>query len=226
MNDPTILCVDTSTDQITVAICRGKEILVDISSPAEKHHSRRLLKLIDECFHKANITLNDVDAFATTTGPGSFTGLRTSLGTLKGLVFSMNKPLIGIPTLVAMIYPCEMEVVVPVIHARRGFVYTGLFEKIDGKWREIEGANMKSIEELSKFIPTMATVIGMDSHKYLTEYPELFPASLKVGNSKFDYICGTTLCEISHQKFIDKEFEDIFSIEPIYIQKTAAEGYV
>ena len=209
MSDPLILAVDTSTQTITVAICKGKEILVDRSEPANQHHSKRLLKLIDECLTQANIKLDKVDAFATTIGPGSFTGVRTALGTIKALAFSNNKPLIGIPTLLAMVHAIDHPIVVPVLDARRDFVYVGQFQKTNNQWTEAKKPSMIATVELSANIPAGARAIGHQT-----------------GNSEFDHIHGKTLCEISLQKFINNEFEDIFSVEPLYIQKTAAEGYV
>lgn len=209
MSDPIILAVDTSTQTITVAICKGKEVLVDQSEPANQHHSKRLLKLIDECLAQANLQLNEIDAFATTIGPGSFTGVRTALGTVKALAYSNNKPLIGIPTLLAMVYPHDHTLVVPVLDARKDFVYVGQFQKTNHQWVEVKKPFMIATVELSANIPVGARAIGHQT-----------------GNSEFDHIHGKTLCEISRQKFINNEFEDIFSVEPLYIQKTAAEGYV
>ncbi len=207
--DPTILCVDTSTQTITVAICCGKKILVDRSEPANQHHSKRLLRLIDECLNEARLKLTEIDAFASTTGPGSFTGVRTSLGTLKTLAYSKQKPLIGIPTLLAMAHPFSNDIVVPVLDARKDFVYVGQFHRKNNEWIEITIPSMIPISELSSYIPANAKVIGQQT-----------------GNSEFDYIHGKTLCEIAFQKYMNREFEDVFASEPLYIQKTAAEGYV
>jgi tRNA threonylcarbamoyladenosine biosynthesis protein TsaB len=206
---PTILCVDTSTQTITVAICRGKEVLVDRSEPANQHHSKRLLRLIDECLNEANLKLSDVDAFVSTNGPGSFTGVRTSLGTLKALSFSKQKPLMVIPTLLAMAYPCSDDMVVPVLDARRDFVYVGQFQRINNQWIEQIDPCMIPTAELHSHIPANAKTIGHQT-----------------GNSEFDHIHGRTLCAIAYQKYMNNEFEDVFTTEPLYIQKTAAEGYV
>lgn len=208
-SNPNILCVDTSTQTITVAICCGSTILVDRSEPANQHHSKRLLRLIDECLSEAKLKLNDIDAFASTSGPGSFTGVRTSLGTLKALAFSKQKPLIGIPTLLAMVHPFSNDIVVPVLDARRDFVYIGQFHRKNNAWVEKTVPSMIPTNQLPSHIPPNAKVIGHQT-----------------GNSEFDHIHGKTLCEIALQKYINKEFEDVFASEPLYIQKTAAEGYV
>lgn len=209
MSDPIILAIDTSTEKMTVAICRGKEILLE-ETREERHHSRHLLQFIDQCLSQVKLSHRDIDAFAATIGPGSFTGVRTGLGTIKSLAFSNSKPLIGIPTLLAMAYPCDpTKIIAPVLEARKGFVYTGQFQNQNNAWIEIQPASMMSLEDFHKHTPASAFVVGRFD-----------------GNSEFKAIYGKTLCEISLQKFINKEFEDVQTVEPLYIQKTAAEGYV
>lgn len=221
-DQPKILSIDTSTDRITLSVSKGKEILLDESSIAEHNHSKKILRLIDNALKKINLKIEEIDAFATTIGPGSFTGLRTSLGTLKGLCFSLEKPLIGIPSLYALAFPAvEYKTVMPIIEAKKDFFYTSLFQYIDDRWVELEVPRMISIEEL-KTISTKATLVGHCGKRYRTQ----LPSNAKLGNSKFDAISGITLSQISHRKYINKEFEDVLLAEPLYIQKTAAEGYV
>lgn len=201
MTSPVILSIDTSTDQITVAICKGSKILLDQSLSAQQHHSRRLLKFIDACLKECNLEVNQIDAFASTSGPGSFTGVRTALGTMKALAFATGKPLIGIPTLLAMAYPHNEKFVVPVLEARKDYSYIAVFEKNKDEWKQTHMPSMVPTIDIQNHVPKGATLIGKGIH-------------------------GKTLCELAFQKWKNKEFEDVFSAEPLYIQKTAAEGYV
>ena len=208
MNSPVILAIDTATDNMTVAVCRDDQILVD-ETVKDKHQAKHLLQMIDRCLKKAKLELANIDAFATTKGPGSFTGIRTSLGTIKGLAYAFSKPIIAIPTMEAMVYPCDRKTtIVPTLPARKDFIYMAIFESKQNKWVETTPVSMIPTAELSQKTPNGALIIGSE------------------GNSKFDHVYGTNLCKISLEKYKNKEFEDVFSLEPLYIQKTAAEGYV
>lgn len=134
----------------------------------------------------------------------------------------MQKPLIGIPSLYALAFPArEYKSVVPIIEAKKEFFYTSRFQNIDDQWVELEIPKMISLEDL-KLISSKTTLIGNCAKRYKDQLPE----NAKFGNSKFDTISGITLALISQRKFVNQEFEDIFQVEPLYIQKTAAEGYV
>ncbi|MEZ4845445.1 MAG: tRNA (adenosine(37)-N6)-threonylcarbamoyltransferase complex dimerization subunit type 1 TsaB [Bdellovibrionota bacterium] len=200
---PVILAIDTSTSNIVVGICRGNEILCDETFKTDQHQSKHVLGFIDACLRKNNLTLQNVDSFATTSGPGSFTGVRICLGTMKALAFSLSKPLIGIPTLEAMAH-AHTGKVAPTLEARKDFVYIASYENTDGELRLTSE-------------PKMVPALEMASHA---------PSGAKIINSKSSPICGKTLCEIALRRYSRQQFEDVFSVEPLYIQKTAAEGYV
>lgn len=194
---------------MTVAICRDDQVLVD-ETVKDKHQAKNLLQMIDACLKKAKLSLDQIDAFATTKGPGSFTGIRTSLGTIKGLAYAFSKPIIAIPTMDAMVYPCDpaSKFVASTLPARKDFIYVAVFESKHNKWTETLPVTMIPTAELKQKTPAGSLIIGSE------------------GNSKFDHVYGTNLCKISLEKYKNKEFEDVFSLEPLYIQKTAAEGYV
>jgi tRNA threonylcarbamoyladenosine biosynthesis protein TsaB len=217
MNEPIILAIDTSTTNIVLGLSRGAQILCDETLETDQHQSKHVLSFIDQCLKKNGLTPSSIDAFATTTGPGSFTGVRIYLGTMKVLAFSMNKPLIGIPTLQAMVYPyATYKTVAPILDARRDFVYVGTYHHDGKSWTEQMAPKMIPTADLAKEISNEITLIGHGNAA----------SSLNLGNSKSGRIYGRTLCEISLAKWNKKDFEDVNSAEPLYIQKTAAEGYV
>ena len=220
--EPKILSLDTSTDRITLAISNGSKILFDETIAAQQSQSKLILKFIDDSFAKLPFDISSIDVFSTTIGPGTFTGLRIGLGTVKGFCFTFDKKLIAIPTLYAMAYPClEYRAVSPILESKKDFVYTSRFQNVRGLWAESTIPQMIPVVDLAKHMQN-THVIGAAAQKY----KDFLPATSHFGNSKFDYICGKTLIDISLRKFTNNEFEDVFSLEPLYIQKTAAEGYV
>ena len=94
-----IVAGDTSTSINTVAVCRDDAILAETVVDCGRTHAERLLDTITWVLGEAAMSLNQVDALAISTGPGSFTGLRVGLATWKGLALGQDLPLVGVPTL-------------------------------------------------------------------------------------------------------------------------------
>jgi len=108
--------------------------------------------MLDEVSKMIELDLSTVDAIAVAAGPGSFTGLRIGSATAKGLGLALNKPLIHIPTLEGLAYNLcgSSDVVCPIMDARRGQVYTGIYRFEDDKLIVLEDQMAISIEELGE----------------------------------------------------------------------------
>ncbi|MBP9532412.1 MAG: tRNA (adenosine(37)-N6)-threonylcarbamoyltransferase complex dimerization subunit type 1 TsaB, partial [Syntrophaceae bacterium] len=89
------LAFDTSSKTLSVALLRNRTVLHHVILHREQNHSEVLLPAIDEACRLSNVTVRDMDLFACTLGPGSFTGLRIGVGTLKGLMLATGKPAAG-----------------------------------------------------------------------------------------------------------------------------------
>jgi tRNA threonylcarbamoyladenosine biosynthesis protein TsaB len=94
-----LLALDTSTRQASLALCTENELLGEYTWHVGNNHSVELLERIHRIVAECNITMQDIDAVAVATGPGSFNGLRVALSVAKALAFSLQKPLVGISTL-------------------------------------------------------------------------------------------------------------------------------
>lgn len=102
-------------------------------------HSQTLLPLVDAALSAAGKTVADMDAIAVSAGPGSFTGVRIGMGVAKGLALGAGKPIICVPTLLALAYNVSAFPgdIVPIMDARRGEVYTATYRWKDGKMKEV-----------------------------------------------------------------------------------------
>ncbi len=128
IDNPLLLSVDTATSCSSVALTRGGVYggvsIAALSLNSKVTHSRRLLAGIDWLLNENNMCLADIDALAVGLGPGSFTGLRIAMATMKGMAVAMGKPLLGVSTLDALAFNCSGgQALCALIDARKREVY-------------------------------------------------------------------------------------------------------
>ena len=145
-----ILAIESSSLTASVAIVEDDIMVAEYTINYKKTHSQTLLPMIDEMCNLTEYQLEQIDAIAVSAGPGSFTGLRIGSATAKGLGFALNKPLIHIPTVEAMAYNLcyTNEYIIPIMDARRGQVYTGIYKGMNGKIEEVEEQSVTMIDDL------------------------------------------------------------------------------
>ena len=128
-----ILGIDASAKTASVGIMDNERMIVNFTLNHKRTHSEKLLEMIDMALNIAKCDISDIDAFAVCKGPGSFTGLRIGLSTVKGLCHALNKPCFLTSTL-SMLYENvkgafdDGALYVPVMDARRNEVYTAIFK--------------------------------------------------------------------------------------------------
>ena len=123
-----LLALESSGLVASAAIVEDEVLIAEYTTDFKKTHSQTLLPMVDEIIRMTETDPASVDAVAVSAGPGSFTGLRIGAATAKGLCLALNKPIIAVPTLDALIYgvgPTE-KLIVPIMDARRNQVYTKL----------------------------------------------------------------------------------------------------
>lgn len=128
-----ILAIDSTANTSTVAVLENDKLLSVYIANIKNTHSETLLPMVKSVLKTLKLSVNDIDAFAVSEGPGSFTGVRIGVATVKGLAFGMDKKCVGVSTIEALAQNLDgfKGVVCPIMNARRGQVYTGAF--LNGK---------------------------------------------------------------------------------------------
>ena len=127
-SQPLIIGLETATLAGSIAICRGEEVLATGNGDPGTSHSNTLLSDLDQLVKQTGIELGSVDLFAVTSGPGSFTGLRIGIATVKALAATLKRPCVGVPTLEAIAHAAgESELTVVLLPAGRGEVFVQSF---------------------------------------------------------------------------------------------------
>lgn len=124
---PLILSIETATRAGSVAVTRGERLLAARTGDATISHSSLLLSYVNDVLEEAGVRLDEIEIFAAATGPGSFTGLRIGLATVKAFAATLGRSCVGVPTLYAVAHAAgPSERTLALLPAGRGEVYAQL----------------------------------------------------------------------------------------------------
>jgi len=125
-----ILAVDSSSKVATVALIKDEKLLGEITLNDKKEHSVILMNIIQDLLKHNNLSIDDIDGYVVSKGPGSFTGLRIGMATIKGLSFGSNKPYVSVSSLDALALSVSNfdGIICPIMDALRNSVYTSLYK--------------------------------------------------------------------------------------------------
>ena len=223
-----IIAIDSSGLVASVAVVEDDILIAEYNVQYKKTHSQTLLPMLDELKKMVDLDLKTVDAIALAKGPGSFTGLRIGSATAKGLGFALEIPLIEIPTLDGMaccLYGTD-KLICPIMDARRGQVYTGIY-RFDGT----EMVTIKEqciimidelIYELDKIgMPVMFLGDGVDTQKETIETKmssEHYYAPASMNRHK-----ASALASLAEIYFQDGKYENAGNHKPEYLRLSQAE---
>ena len=157
-----ILAIDTSALTATASILSEDMLIGEISTTTKLTHSQTIMPMIDELLKKVSLDITDIDLFACSEGPGSFTGLRIGIGTIKGLAYGLGKPVVGVSTLEALAHNIDFTdlVICPIMDARKGQVYNGLYRYNGNTLECITEPRALSIEELCQELTERTIFVG------------------------------------------------------------------
>jgi len=124
-----ILAIDSTANTSTVALLENETLLGLYTANTKNTHSETLLPMVKHLMSTLNVSNDQIDAYAVSNGPGSFTGVRIGVATIKGLAFGKDKKCVEVSTIEALAQNLEgfEGIICPIMNARRGQVYTGAF---------------------------------------------------------------------------------------------------
>ena len=202
-----ILYIDTTTSNLYTAIYEDNKILDYISSSFGKDLSKVALDKIKNMLDGLNLTPKDIDKIIVVNGPGSFTGIRIGVTLAKTLAYTLNKEITTISSLQAMALSIKnnSEFVVPIIDARRGFVYAAIYDKDGNPILKDQYISFNSLKLACDDLIGDYSFIG-NSINFDLDYEEYAPDFLKI-----------------IEKYKDKENINPHLVNPIYLKLTEAE---
>ena len=220
-----ILAIDTATESCSVAIVDDHVILTEITLVSGRTHSRHLMPLIRQAAATAEIELADVDGFAVSIGPGSFTGLRIGISTIKGLATGCDRPLVGISTLYTLAYQAAAPdyPICALVDARKREVYCGTYRWQNGELNALSPERVLAPQSVAEDIKEPCIFVGNGA----LLYADLLlvngsPARMLAPRSQH-LIRAATVAQLSLPFFRTGQTVDAAQLEPMYLRKSDAE---
>ena len=200
------LYIDTSSSYLYTAIVENEKLISEIKEEFGQSLSEVALPKIASMFEKTNLEAKDINKIIVVDGPGSFTGIRIGITIAKVYAWSLNIPITTITSLEAMALSSDEEKVhVPMINARRGYVYTAIYDK---DYNELLKPQHIRLEDLQEKLQTI------DEYEFIS-------------NDKFDGIENikeyNPNLENDVNSFKDKDSVNPHAVNPEYLKLTAAE---
>lgn len=222
-----LLGIDSATEAASCAVIDDDKLLGEITFNYKKQHSVIIMNMIDYLLKNLKLSIDDLDGFAVSKGPGSFTGLRIGMAVVKGLSEGSKKPFVSVSSLDTMAYSLAYTsgIICPIIDALRNNVYTALYTFENSKLNKISDYMAISVEELIKMLRDYnlpVTFIG----DAVPKFKEKFETELDKVNfspAHLNLVKASGLCELGINLMREGKFDNPLSSAPIYLRKSQAE---
>ena len=223
-----ILAFDSTARVASVAVCENERTLAHYTIDNGKTQSELLLPMAESILKSLSLDFSDIDLYAVSVGPGSFTGVRIGASLVKGLSFGTGRPCVAVSTLEALAENLSGldGYIVPVMDARRGQTYTALFESSQAGISRISADEAVSFSALAERLAPLADKkiylvgdgydIAKESLFALGISTEITPFELRLENA-------TSVARVGFRLFNEGKSEDDLTLSPTYLRMPQAE---
>lgn len=220
-----ILALDTATKSCSVAITEEKTVLKELTADSGQTHSRHLLEMVHAVMQSTGFTMSRLDGFAVTRGPGSFTGLRIGISSIKGLALAVNKPVMGVSSLEALAEQSGLGAgrICAIIDARKGEVYAAFYQVTPAGIFPENAEVVLPPHELLMDISQPCLFVGSGAVIYHDLIAEKLGDRARFAQSTRHNIRASTVALLALKRFQNGEVGGIAELVPHYIRKSDAE---
>lgn len=223
-----ILAIDTSGTNCSVCILDETKVICDFNLSTGTTHSQTLLPMIEEMCKYSNIDISEIDVFACSLGPGSFTGLRIGIATVKGFALSLNKPVIGVPTLVGLAYNIANfdGTICSVLDAKNNNVYAGIFKYEKDKPVLTDNYVTESVGKLIDILKekdSKILFVGDGALSFKDKFKEALEEKAHFAPVHLNNQLASSIAKAALDKAMQNEFDDYDTLNPMYLKKSQAE---
>ncbi|MBQ8616890.1 MAG: tRNA (adenosine(37)-N6)-threonylcarbamoyltransferase complex dimerization subunit type 1 TsaB [Clostridia bacterium] len=223
-----ILMIDTSGPACGVAVAKDGQMVCELQLTSGKTHSQRVMPMVDQALSMCEMQVSDIDLFGAVVGPGSFTGVRIGVSSVKALAHAANKPCIGVDALEALAANVvDFDgVICPILDARAQQVYGAMFESGMPPKRLMED----EVEKLTLFLDRIEAM-GRDA-LFLGDGMAAFekPIRERLGDkahfvpAQHAGLRAASACALAHEYAKEEEsLKDCMTLLPLYLRAPQAE---
>lgn len=221
-----VLGIDTATMMGSIGLIDDEGVIAEYSLNIRATHSERLMPAIGRLLKDSGIMPRDIDGFAVSIGPGSFTGLRIGLATVKGFAMGCNKPVAAVSTLEALAFNLAYAeyLICPILDARKNEVYAALF-KSDGK-----GGMKRLVQDMAIDMQTFLReydediiFLGDAVDIYREKILDMFKDRAHFAPKNKNMPSGVSVAELGLKRLRDGKAADPSGLAPFYIRRSEAE---
>lgn len=211
-----ILGIDMTTKFLCLSVY-DNGVISEYNLEVNRKHSSLLLLAIKRAVNALNWHIADIDYFACGIGPGSFTGIRIGLASIKGLSFCLGKPVLGVPTLdILAKNACRDGIIVPVIDAKRNLIYCAIYRSSNGLLKRVSTYRLLSLEEFSKKIKPNSIILGDAVALYKDKFLNM-AKGVSVLDKDYWYPKGRNIIHFALEQIKGGKLKNAFDIKPIYL---------
>ncbi len=220
-----ILGIETSTKTGSIAVLSDESVIAQYSLNIEVTHSERLMATVDRVLRDTGLTVAALDGFAVAIGPGSFTGLRIGISTVKGLAFATGKPVAAVPTLQALAWnlPFAGHPVCPLLDARKKEVYAALYKNDDATPLQLMPEMVISLSQLAAGVSGKTVFTGEGSQIYRSDIKKIFGTQALFAPRSAILPSAAAVAEIGLEMLRNGMQTDPDALTPKYIRRPEAE---
>lgn len=220
-----ILAVDTATKSCSVAVVDKDNLLAEITIVREQTHSKHLMKMINRVIDLSCLTISELYGFAVTKGPGTFTGLRIGISSIKGLAMASGKSVVGVSSLDALAMQASLSkyLICPILDARKGEVYYSRYRFQDGYLKKELKEQVSSPEKAVCDIKEPCIFVGNGASQYHQLILNKLDDRAYFAPSFQNTIRASTIAHLSMKRFENNDFDDVAMFVPQYIRESDAE---
>ena len=215
-----VIGIDTSTSCGSVGLIDDESVISEYLLNIPVTHAERLLSTIELVLKEARMTIEDLDGWAISLGPGSFTGLRIGVSAIKGLALATGKPASGVSTLDVLAYQIAFTpyLICPILNARKGEVYAAFYRYEEGgRMRQESPHQVVKIGDLIKNIKERTIFVGNGARTYEKEFRSSLPSLALFPSPFLHYPLGSVVAKLGLELLQKGEFLDLATFTPIYI---------
>jgi len=219
-----ILAIDTASRSCSVAVMDGEELLAEINDVSGQTHSRHLMSMVDQAISMSVGHSGEIDGYAVTQGPGSFTGLRIGISAAKGLAEATGKPLVGVSSLQALAWQIFQTdaIVIPMLDARRKEVYTARYIREGDRLKMIKAEEALSPTEAVHGVGAPCALIGDGAVAYADELRTILGNHMQMALPFQHIIRASTVAYLARERLIGNRDERL-TLAPQYIRQSYVE---